>query len=268
MMNALGVRVRLCSAFGGETGFAVRSMIEEMNVGLRAVESAVANGCTIEDRRSGEVVEVIRRAPGRLGRHELDDLYGIMLVESMAATLAVLGGHDNFDELLDVSVYERLARDLRANGCFVVADLSGEAMEAALAGGLNVLKVSSDELREMRLVTKPTPAAIRRAMKGLQEKGADNVVVTRAAEGVIALVDGRVVELTAPELQPVDPRGAGDSLTGGLATGVARGDDLVEALRLGVAAGALNATRHGLASGTREEIERLAESVEVVKARA
>lgn len=263
MMSSLGVKVRLCATFGGETGAVIRSVVEQMDLGLRAVDSGVANGCTIEDRRSGEVVEVIRKPPGRLGRHELDDLYGIMLVESMAAGLAVLGGHDNFEELLDASVYERLARDLRANGCFVIADLSGEAMEAVLAGGLDVLKVSSDELQEMGLVKRSSPEELRRAMKELHKKGAGHVVVTRAEEGVIALLDERVVELPAPELEAVDPRGAGDSLTGGLAAGIARGDDLAGALRLGVAAGALNATRHGLASGTREEIERLAERVEV-----
>ena len=49
------------------------------------------------------------------------------------------------------------------------------------------------------------------------------------------------------------------------ATGVAlaRGTPMIEALRLGTAAGALNATRRGLGSGTRQEIERLARHVTV-----
>jgi 1-phosphofructokinase len=37
----------------------------------------------------------------------------------------------------------------------------------------------------------------------------------------------------------------------------------IEALRVGMAAGALNATRRGLGTGTREEIERLAAHVSV-----
>ena len=48
-----------------------------------------------------------------------------------------------------------------------------------------------------------------------------------------------------------------------IGVGLARGLTMVEALRLGMAAGALNATRHGLGSGTRHEIEQLAAHVAV-----
>lgn len=52
-------------------------------------------------------------------------------------------------------------------------------------------------------------------------------------------------------------------MTAGLAACLARGDDLAAALRLGAAAGALNVTRRGLATGDRREIERLASHVEL-----
>lgn len=48
---------------------------------------------------------------------------------------------------------------------------------------------------------------------------------------------------------------------------LAHGADLFEALRLGVAAGALNVTRRGLGSRRRTEIERLVSHVEVIALR-
>jgi 1-phosphofructokinase len=67
--------------------------------------------------------------------------------------------------------------------------------------------------------------------------------------------------MTAPELEVVNPRGAGDAMTGALAAMVAQRRDRVDAVRLAVAAGALNVTRHGLATGLRDAIDQLAERV-------
>lgn len=104
-------------------------------------------------------------------------------------------------------------------------------------------------------------------MQQLAGAGAHTVIVSRADRPALALSEGRLFEVVAPTFERVDHRGAGDSMTAGVAAALARGAELPAALRLGAAAGALNATRHGLATGERELIERLAERVEVRPAR-
>jgi 1-phosphofructokinase len=52
-------------------------------------------------------------------------------------------------------------------------------------------------------------------------------------------------------------------MTAGLAVSVARGEKLEDGLRLAAAAAALNVTRRGLATGDREQIERMVSEVEV-----
>lgn len=256
MASVLGADVTLCSTFGGETGAVLRALIEQSELHLRSVATRGWNGCVVRDARS-DLVDVADGAPTPLSRHELDDLYGLTLVEGMETTVSVLGGPDRFPQLLDADVYRRLAKDLRASDRIVVADLSGDPLEAALDAGVSVLKVSSDKLEDTGLVHSQKTDELLGAIERLSQAGAEQVIVTRAQKGVLALVNGRLVEAKSPSLQVVDPNGAGDSLTGGVAAGLAKGDDLESALRLGMAAGSLNATRHGLASGTREEIERL-----------
>jgi fructose-1-phosphate kinase PfkB-like protein len=59
--------------------------------------------------------------------------------------------------------------------------------------------------------------------------------------------------------------GSGDSLVAGIAVALARGEDIVEGLRLGTAAGAATAMTPGTALGTEEEILALLPQVRVEK---
>jgi 1-phosphofructokinase len=89
------------------------------------------------------------------------------------------------------------------------------------------------------------------------------VLISRAGEPAIALVEGKPIEVSLPAMQVVDHRGAGDSMTAGVAAVLARGGDIEEALRTGAAAGALNVTRHGLGTGRGEAVEQLMKRVEL-----
>jgi 1-phosphofructokinase len=136
-------------------------------------------------------------------------------------------------------------------------------LTCALQGGLTVLKVSHEQLLHDGRVEKADEEELVAALFELRRQGAEHVVITRAAEPALALVGDAAVTIRAPRVEVVDHRGAGDSLTAGLAAGLARGMDLLDALRLGAAAAVLNVTRRGLATGDRREIERLAAHIEL-----
>jgi 1-phosphofructokinase len=260
MIRELGVDVQLCGAFGGETGRLLEAMLADLHVDVRAVSVAGANGAYVHDRRSGEREELAEMVPPQLSRHEVDELYGAALVAGLEAGVCVLGG-PHYSDVIPADVYRRLASDLGANGKRVVVDLAGEPLDAALEAGVTVLKLADEELPDDGRERSANELA--EALRALHDRGAEAVVVTRAERPAVVLDGDELYEVEPPALEATDPSGAGDSLTAGLAAGLARGLELADAVRLGVAAGALNVTRRGLASGSRDEIERLAERIEL-----
>jgi 1-phosphofructokinase len=261
LLAVLDTRVTLGGAFGGETGHVVRTLIEREGVHVRGVESTGSNGAYVHDRRSDARVTIANMASTPLSRHEVDELYGTALVEALEADVCVLCGRAG--TLLPADTYRRLAADVTANGKPVVADLAGATLDAALEGGVTVLKVSHEELLTDKRARSDSVDDLVTAMRGMSRAGAAHVIVSRAAHPALALLDGHFFTIHGPSVETVDPRGAGDSMTAGVAAALARGEDLLRAARLGAAAGGLNVTRRGLATGSRSEIERLTDHVEV-----
>lgn len=264
MLASLGVRVVLCAALGGEAGEVLEHLLPTEGVTLVAVHTGSRNGGYVHDRRTGERV-VVAEAPGApLDRHEHDELYELALTEGLEHGHALLSGpHD--DRIVPTALYRRLTADLVANGCRVAVDLSGDRLKAALAGQPSLVKVSHEELLADGRADSDQPADLVSAMRTLRKDGAGMVVVSRAADPALALVDDDVFAVRAPELEPTEPKGAGDSMTAGMVATLARGESAVDALRTGAACGALNVVRRGLGTGNADAVAAIAERVELVR---
>jgi 1-phosphofructokinase len=261
MARGLGAATTLCGPFAGESGRILRVLIESEDVTVRATECSRPNGGYVHDRR-GKERRVVATVPSpELDRHESDDLYNAALTTGLAAGVAVLTGPAR-PEVLDADTFRRLALDLSSNGVRVVADLSAAAL-LALRGGVDFLKVSHEEVIAAGLAQDAKPASLVTAGEALREQAAMNVIVSRADQPALALIEDRWLELRPPRLEVADHRGAGDSMTAALAVGLVRGLDAEETVQLAGAAGALNVTRHGLATGTARDIEALRERVEL-----
>jgi 1-phosphofructokinase len=260
----LGAEVVLCCALGGEPGRVLRGLIETNgSLTLRAAQAPIPNGVYIHDRRSGSRTEIVNVESRPLGRHTADELYGIALGAGLDADLTLVTGCRPSD-LLPAELYRRLVSDLRANGKRVIADLTGPPLSATLDGGVDLLRLSAEEVVRDGYAASASLGDLLDAARILHKAGARNVLVSRASEPAILVGSEGVsaqIEIAGPAFEALDQTGAGDSMFAATGVGLARGMETLDALRLGVAAGALNATRRGLGTGTRQEIERLAAHV-------
>lgn len=264
MLESLGCEVQLCSVLSGETGRVLGYLLHEEGMEVVGLRRDARGGVFVNDRRvDGEKVPIIESGGDALSRHEQDELYGLTLRTGLDASLVILSGPHG-SGILPADFYRRLAADLRTGGVRVVVDLAGERLDAALAGGVTVAKVSDQELLDDgRIASKRDLDQIVEAMRVLHDAGAETVVVTRAEESALLLHDGTVHEVVAPRMEVVDSAGAGDSFVGAFCSVLARGGTVTDAALLGAAAGAQNVTRHGLGTGEAATIERLRELVTI-----
>jgi 1-phosphofructokinase len=261
MLYFLGARPILCGPFGGESGMVIRALMAAEGICVEAVEVRGWNGSYVHDRRAGARKTIAEAPVPHLNRHETDDLYDAALVAGLRAETMVLTGTTEHS-LLRAEFYRRIAIDLGCNGVTVLADLSGAELRA-LSGGVDFLKVSHIELVESGYCDHDDRSSLLRGLEALKGTGARNIIISCAEAPALAWVDGQLLEVVPPTFEPLDFRGAGDSMTAALAFARASHFDTEATLRLAVAAGAVNVTRHGLGTGHIEHIREVARHVKL-----
>jgi 1-phosphofructokinase len=231
MLRRLGCEVTMCCVLTGEIGGALRHLLEDEGLRVVAVERAGRGSAYVHDRREGKRVAIAEEQGDPLGRHELDDLYTRMLDAATRSRVSILSGPVG-DATVPADMYRRLASDLH-----------------------------DGELTADGLIVDDSTVAIRAAMRALRDAGARSVIVTRSSDPLLLMDEHGTVEVSLRAFAEAETRGAGDSLTAGVVAGLVRGEPLRRAISLGVAAGALNVTRHGLGTGDGSAIRGLRDRV-------
>ncbi|HTT28856.1 MAG TPA: PfkB family carbohydrate kinase [Solirubrobacteraceae bacterium] len=262
MAGELGAWPILCGFLGGETGAALLPLLEALPGERRVVRTAGFSGSYVVDRRTGKRRVLANGARPAPQRHEIDDLVATTYAAALTSEVLVLCNPFP-GEGLPAEVYETLAADVRAAAVPVIVDLSTPRLDRVLAHRPDLVKLNDWELAEY--VRGPVDG--HRAVDGarrLLAAGAGAVAVTRADAPILVLAgDDESFEIVPPVLPWGFREGCGDAMMGAITAGWARGLALRDSLVLGAAAGSANFLRHGLGTGSRTVVERLAERVVV-----
>lgn len=260
-LASLGVPAHLLAPAGGWSGHALRAELAERHVPATWTTTAAATRVctTVLDRAHGKTTELVENAAA-LTQSELADFVTNYHPLAAQAELAVLTG--SLPKGTPASFYRTL---LERTPCPVVLDARGPELLEALHCKPRVVKPNREELA--LTVGRPllARAEVLQAMRELIERGAQSAIVTEGRGAVLLMEDNRVWELTPPEVAPVvNPIGCGDCLAAGLAWGLSRGETLVDAVRLGMAAAADNLPQLLPARLCAERVLAIKERVQVV----
>ena len=167
----------------------------------------------------------------------------------------VLAG--SIPKTLPDDIYQRIMARLDGKGIRIVVDAEKKLLLNVLQYHPFLIKPNNHELGDMFGVKLTTDEEIITYAKKLQEKGAQNVLISMAGDGAILLTaEGKSFKCPAPKGKLINSVGASDSMVAGFITGYMESNgDFEKAFHMGVATGSASAFSENLA--TRPEVEAL-----------
>lgn len=232
----LGAEAQSVALVGGETGEQIR---REFALHGRAAQwvatSRATRVCTtILDAQSGRTTELVENAAA-VSEAELECFCAAYASAVTQARVAVLTG--SLPAGTPGTFYREL---LAATPCPVVADFRGKELLLALERGLWLAKPNREELAQTLGCQIADEASLYGAMRQLNDRGAEWVVVTNGVDDVWVTSQNDAYRVTPPRVAVVNPIGCGDCLAAGVAYGKQAGWPPLEAIRFGVAAAVEN----------------------------
>lgn len=249
-LRSLGVQNVLLGFLAGFTGDFLERELRDRGMETAFIRLEEGFSRIAAKIRGQEESEVIGSMP-KAGPEETEALLGQMDGLRKGDVL-ILSGDDAPEGL-----YERILERLAGKGVYTMADASGERLPRLLRRRPFLIKPNRHELEEFagrRLFTWQEMLEEGRRMR---EMGAENVLISIAAEGAVLLSGEEVLCGEAPRGEAFHSAGAGDAMLAGAAAGWLRTGSLREALRMGIAAGSASVLCREGATG--EEIQRFYE---------
>lgn len=258
-LHHLGAACKALTLVGGSTGAAIRRDIAELAIAARWIEgSTPTRVCTtLLDRSRRQATELVPNA-AQATAEELEAFRAAYAEEAATAAVVVLIGS------LPVGTPAGYYRDLLTRTpCPVVLDARGPELLEALHARPFLVKPNRSELQQTLGHELQGDAELFEALREINERGAEWVVVTDGSNPVYARSSRYLYRLQAPRMEVVNPIGCGDCLAAGIAQGLSMGCEPLDAIRRGLAVAANKVSQMLPGYVEREPVEALVASVQV-----
>ncbi len=133
---------------------------------------------------------------------------------------------------ISVDFFEEIIALLKRGGAKVAVDTSGDALKAAIDGGVDLIKPNEHELAEYLGAPLVDFTSKLNAAVELQRTKVPHVILSLGSEGALFVTPQKALMASAPPVKVVSTVGAGDSLLAGYLAGVATGRTAGDCARL------------------------------------
>jgi len=238
-LHHLGAPARTMSVLGGPHGERLRAEFARESIDAVWMPTQVPTRVctTILDRATGQTTELVENS-APLEPEVLDRFIDAFREHAAASKVLVLSG--SLPEGTPPDYYRRLLVSMSVPA---ILDIRGPELLHALERRPLVVKPNRQELERTVGRELTDDAALLEAMRGLNARGAEWVVVTGGGAPVWMTSCEQTFQLRPPSSTVVNPIACGDCLAAGLAWGVRQGWTMLESVRYGMGAAADNLQR-------------------------
>ncbi|NLX05907.1 MAG: 1-phosphofructokinase family hexose kinase [Phycisphaerae bacterium] len=242
---------------GGTTGQMLRELLERQQLRHVAVPTSgrTRENFTVYEESSGQQYRFVLPGPPLSEQEWRRCLYELSYLDPQPEYLVASGSlppgaPDDFYRLT-----VRLAKEHRIR---IIVDSSGIALRHAVEEGVFLVKPNLNELRDLTGDELRDESQQEEAAHDLVDSGkAEHVVVSLGAAGVLYVGRDQRRRIRAPTVRIQSKVGAGDSTVAGVVLALARGMEMLEAVRFGVAAGSAAVMTAGTELCDKDDTERL-----------
>jgi 1-phosphofructokinase len=256
VLNNLNVKSVALGFLGGFTGAFIRDYLHSEGVNTDFVYVKEDTRVNIK-LKSGEETEINGAGPN-IEQSDLEKLFS-KIGSLNSEDILVLSG--NVQKNLPKDIYVHFQCKCLGSKVKAVVDTTGESLLSTLRYKPFLIKPNNHELGELFNVEIKSKEEIIHYGRKLIKMGAQNVIVSMAADGAIFISSEGVFHASAPKGTVKNSVGAGDSLIGGFLASYSRDHNLVEAFRMGAAAG--SATAFSMDLCKKEDVEALLDQVKI-----
>ncbi|MDD1783490.1 1-phosphofructokinase [Enterovibrio sp. ZSDZ35] len=214
VLAELGAKVTVTGFLGDENQDPFAHLFEQKGIADRFVRVAGASRINVKlVEESGRVTDL--NFPGvTVSDEDLDAFEATLNELAEENDLFVIAG--SLPGGVSPAMLASWIEMLRAKGKKVLFDSSNAALTAGLKASPWLVKPNDEELSQWVGKALESEDELLATGESLSETGIDNVVISRGAEGVLWLRDGKWLQSQPPRMKVVSTVGAGDTLVAGM----------------------------------------------------
>ncbi|MDE6607845.1 MAG: 1-phosphofructokinase [Lachnospiraceae bacterium] len=245
VLKNLGFESTALGYLAGFTGNKLRELLEEKGVSTEFLP--VKEGMTRINvkLRSDQETEINGQGPA-ISKDDIEKLY-TRLDQIEEGDILVMAG--SIPDIMPGTMYMDIMKRLQEKRLKIVVDATKDLLVNVLQYHPFLIKPNNHELGEIFHTEIKEKDDVIRYAKQLQEKGAENVLVSMAGDGAVLVTDdGSIYRSEAPKGKVVNSVGAGDSMVAGFLAGYLEYGSYEKAFQMGVYTGSASAFSRELAT--------------------